>query len=152
VTNIFYIDYHLRICRPEKINRRIKMKKTNSIRNLLTTALLIGGIFFIGAGTNVYAQDDGGHIGSGVGRDGYLGSGGGRTGYFGSGLRDGDGGGTIGSGTRTEDTDTLGSGVGYTADDGGALGSGCCRSGLVGSGGGSAFSWESIWGIFSGGF
>jgi hypothetical protein len=46
------------------------MKKINSIRNLLTTALFIGGIFIISAGNNVYAQDDGGHIGSGVGRNG----------------------------------------------------------------------------------
>jgi hypothetical protein len=116
------------------------MKKQKSVRNLLMTALLFGGIFVFGAGNNVYAQD-GGALGSGCcSKDG--------GGTIGSGTRT-QSGGVIGSGTRTEDGGTIGSGVGFTADDGGYLGSGVGRDGLVGSiGGRSEFSWASVWELF----
>jgi len=116
------------------------MKKQKLVRSLLMTALLFGGIFVFGAVNNVYAQDTGA-LGSGCcSKDG--------GGTIGSGTRTEDGG-VIGSGTRIEDGGTIGSGVGFTEDDGGHLGSGVGRSGLVGSTGGrSEFSWESIWGLF----
>lgn len=101
------------------------MKKRNSARKSLFTALLIGGIFMTGAVSNAYAQSDGG---------GTIGSGTERGGYLGSGNRDG-GGGTIGSGT-------------LAAADGGMLGSGTRSDdgGVLGSGGGLSFA--SVWEFF----
>jgi len=113
------------------------MKIRNSARNLLVTALLAGGIFMTGALPSVNAQSDGGHIGSGVGRDsgGYLGSGNRDGGMLGSGtLTEDEGGGTIGSGTRSNQ---MGSGAGFTED-----------GGLLGSGGGAASSLALVWEFF----
>src|SRR5688572_4139155 len=118
------------------------MKKRNSARNHLFTALLIGGIFMTGAAASAHAQSDGGGtIGSGTNRDG---------GYLGSGNRDG-GGGTIGSGARTEDDGggTIGSGT-LASADGGMLGSGTRSDdgGHLGSGVGAGFSFASVWEFF----
>jgi hypothetical protein len=116
-----------------------KMKKRNSARKYLFTALLVGGIIMTGAASSAYAQSDGG---------GTIGSGTERGGYLGSGNRDG-GGGTIGSGTRTEDDGggTIGSGT-LAASDGGMLGSGTRAEdgGLLGSGGG--LSLAAVWEFF----
>jgi len=112
------------------------MKKINSGRNYLLTALLIGGIFMTGALSSVNAQTDNGTFGGGAGRDngGFLGSGNrGDGGLIGSGTLT-DGGGMIGSGTLSNQ---MGSSTGFT-DDGGFLGSGI----------GAASSLASVWEIF----
>jgi len=99
------------------------MKKINSVRTYLLTALLIGGFFLTGALPSINAQTDNGTFGGGAGRDngGFLGSGNRSDGgLIGSGTITGDGGGTIGSGTLSNQ---MGSGVGFT-EDGGWLGSG----------------------------
>ena len=115
------------------------MKKQNLIRNLTMAALIAAGIFIIGSGNSVYAHDTG-NIGSGCCSKG---------GYLGSGNRDGDGGGTIGSGTRAENGGMLGSGTITATEDGGHLGSGVGRNGLVGSTGGRAESiFGAIWEFF----
>jgi hypothetical protein len=96
------------------------MKKQTLIRAFLMAILLVGA--FAVTGNGIYAQD-GGTLGSGVGRGGYIGSGVGRASVsIDSGSRDGgatgsgsfsDGGGAIGSGTlREDDGGLIGSGVG----------------------------------------
>jgi hypothetical protein len=100
------------------------MKKQNTVRALLLAALLVG--VFVAAGNDVYAQS-GGMIGSGT-RSQYMGSGGRDGQILGSGTRTTeDDGGVIGSGTVT--------GGAGTEDDGGGgtIGSGT-RSQIYGSG------------------
>lgn len=82
------------------------------MRNLFMAVLLFGGIFIAGAGSNVYAED-GGMLGSGTRSD--------NGGYYGSGYD--NGGGTIGSGTRTgEDNGTGSAGaVSQTVGSGGRI-------------------------------
>lgn len=88
------------------------MKKHSLVRNLLMSALLVGGIFAVGAGNDIHAQDGTGQVGSGGGT-GQMGSGG-RSGYLISGGRaessttssttDSTRSGYIGAGHRAEST------------------------------------------------
>lgn len=104
------------------------MKKQKLKRNLLMAAMLFGAILIGGAESNVYAQN-GGLIGSGN-----------DNGYYGSGYRD-NGGGTLGSGTRTEEENPPSS-----PEDNGVIASG--SNSRAEAGGMQIFSWRSIRELF----
>lgn len=113
------------------------MKKQISIRALLMIALLAG--MFVAAGNDVYAQDRG-LVGAIGGRDGgYLGSGHRDGGMLGSGTLTQNDGGVIGSGTAT--------GAGTEDDGGGTIGSGT-RSQIIGSGARTSSFYDTMMRLF----
>jgi hypothetical protein len=81
------------------------MKKRNSTRNLLMIALLVGGIFTVGAGNQTFAQDRSGYLNS-TGRSGYISASGGTGSTATTSTTDSSRSGYLVAGNRAENTST----------------------------------------------